>query len=165
MSRVKARSPIVTKVVITIFVILISVALIIFCAGIIWKSISRLSYDLGEKEKLSGYEDFIIKKYDDYVSLVEKYGIEQSLTIENFENNYYIASFQEYDPCGESKMKEIESVNIAENIHITFKINNKCGWCKKHISLHLIKIDKITEDKKITYNYTFAKKLDCGVIQ
>ena len=164
MDRVKVRNPIVIKGLIIGFVVLISIGLISFCGWIIFKSMNTMTYDLGEKSNLTDYEDFVIRNYYDYLDLVEKYGIEENLTIENFANNHYIASFQEYDPCGESKMKDVENVVIDENIHVIFKINNKCGWCKKHIALHLIKIDKINENKKITYDYTFAKKLDCGTV-
>ena len=127
---------------------------------------NTLAYDLGEKSFLNGYEDYILKSYEDYLSLVKKYEINQDLTAENFVKNYYVVSFQEYDPCGESKMKEIKNIEINEVINITFKVNNKCGWCKKHLALHLIKIDQIPDDKKINYSYTYAKKsLQCGTIQ
>lgn len=164
MSRVKARNPIVTKVMVTALVSILSILLIIFCANIIIKSMSSLSYDLGEKSTLSSYEDFVIRNYYDYLDLVKKYNLEEDLTIENFSNNHYVASFQEYDPCAESKMMDVEDIEIEDKITITFKINNKCGWCKKHIALYLIKVDKLQENKEIIYNYTYAKELDCGTV-
>lgn len=165
MSRVKAKNPIAVKVSVTVFVVVISILLIAFCIGIIMKSLDSFAYDLGEKNKVTDYQDVVLRNYYDYLSLVEKYGIDENLTIENFEKNHYIASFQEYDPCGESKMKDVESVDIGEDIHITFKINNKCGWCKSHIALHLIKIDKVANNKAITYDYIYAKELNCGTIK
>ena len=165
MSRVKAKNPIFVRAVVITMVVIASVALIVFCINIIIKSMSTLVYDLGEKSALSGYEDHVIKNYYDYVELTKKYGIDESLTIENFENNYYVASFQEYDPCAEAKMMDVQNVSIGENIEIEFLVHNKCGWCKKHIALHLIKIDKISGNKEITYNYNYAKKLNCGTIK
>lgn len=164
MSRVKARNPLVTKIVIIVLVVLASVLLIGFCVGIIFKSMSSLAYDIGEKSNLSDYEDFVLKNYYDYLNLVKKYNINEDLTIENFADNYYVVSFQEYDACAESRMKDVSHIEISDTINITFKVFNQCGWCKKHIALHLIKVDKFSGNKEITYNYEYDKELDCGTI-
>ncbi|MBE6148552.1 MAG: hypothetical protein E7167_03565 [Firmicutes bacterium] len=164
MSRVKARNPIVTKAVITSLVVILSVLLIWFCASIIFKSMSSLAYDIGPKAGLSNYKDFVLKNYYDYLDLVKKYNINEDLTIENFANNYYVVSFQEYDTCAESRIKDVEKVEIGDTINIMFKVYNKCGWCQKHIALHLIKIDKFSGNKEITYDYSYNKKLDCGTV-
>jgi len=58
-----------------------------------------------------------------------------------------------------------DSHPTKDTIKITYKIHNKCGWCKKHLALHLIKIDKLKEEKLITYDYTYAKKLNCGAVK
>ncbi|MBQ6841123.1 MAG: hypothetical protein IJO63_03295 [Bacilli bacterium] len=164
MSRVKAKNPIFVKVSVTILVVVLSVALVALGVWTIIKSMNSLAYDIGEKDKITGYKDHIIKNYYDYLDLVKLYDIEENLTIDNFENNYYIVSFQEHDPCGESKFMDVEDVVIGDKITVSFKINNSCGWCKKHIVLHLIKIDKIKENLEIEYKYDYAKELECGTI-
>ena len=126
---------------------------------------NNLAYDLGEMSKVKDYRDAIVDNYNEYLIIVKKYNIEKNLNINHFEKYDYILSFQEYDPCGESKFKEIDNIEIKDTIKITYKIHNKCGWCKKHLALHLIKIDKLKEEKLITYDYTYAKKLNCGAVK
>ena len=165
MSKLKARNPMTTKILIIIFIVIVSVLLLWFCLSVILKSMSSLAYDIGEKQYSAKYEDFVLKNYYDYLKLVDQYNISEDLTIENFSNNYYVVSFQEYDSCAESKMKDVKDVKINEKIDITFKIYNKCGWCKKHIAMHLIKVDKFSGNKEINYNYVYAKNLNCGTIK
>ena len=164
MSKFSIKNPIVIKVLITIIVISISSALIYLGIWTVMRSMNYLAYDIGEKDKLTGYKDYILKNYYDYLELVKLYDIEEELTVENFENNYYLVSYQEYDPCGESKFKEVEKVEIGEKIKVSFIIHNSCGWCKKHIAMHLIKIDKVKDSPQIEYSYEYAKELDCGTI-
>lgn len=161
----KIRNTLVIRIGTIIIVLVLSLILIVWLFFIVTKSMNELSYDLGEKNKIGNYSDKILKTYNEYSELVKKYNLTIELSETNFKDNYYIASFVEYDSCAESKLKEVESVNISDTIHITYKVFNKCGWCRPHIALHLIKVDRFNEEKQITYEYSYQKTVDCGVIK
>lgn len=164
-NRLKVQNSFTKKIITIISFIAIGTVLVIFAMNIINDSMSNLAYDLGEKSSLTGYKDLILKNFDEYLELVKKYDIEQNLTVENFQDNNYIASFQEYDECSESKFKEVLDIKYEDSIKVTFKIYNKCGWCKTHVALHLIKIDSILKETDITYDYVYAKELNCGTVK
>lgn len=122
---------------------------------------NSLTYDLGSQ--LTSYKDTILKSYKEYEKLADSYGIKKDLASNNFSTHYYLASFQDYDSCAESKYKFVKDVEESNGeLNITFEVYNKCGWCKKHIVLYLIEIDKSKENPTINYNYEFANEIDCG---
>ena len=124
---------------------------------------NSLTYDLGSK--VTDYEDTFLKNFSDYENLVKKYNIKKDLTNSNFTNSYYLASFQDYDSCSESKYKLVSSVKLEDTLNITYEVFNKCGWCKKHIILYLIEINKYEgEDPVINYSYNYQNEINCGDI-
>ena len=147
--------------------ILIILTIIITILGlsyyVLYTSYNNLTYDLGEKSSLNGYGDLIITNYSSYLTIMEAYNLNTTLNEKDFLSNYYVASFQEYDNCSESKYKKVEDISYSDTIKITFRIYNKCGWCAKHIVLHLIKIDKV-DTSRIEYDYIYNKSLNCGEI-
>lgn len=167
MSRVRAKNPLVVKIFIIVFVCIVSLILAYYVMKIIISS-NSLSYDLGETVTTLDYKDVVLTNYSEYEKLMKKYGVQKDLAANNFSTNYYLASFQDYDTCSETKMKTVKSATVGDDIKIVYEIHNKCGWCKKHIALFLIKIDKYpySESKKvITYDYEYENELDCGTVK
>ena len=166
MAKVKAKNPIIVKIMIIIIVMIVIIAILLLSYIVLNDSNKNKNiYDLGEKSNLTNYEDEIITNYSDYLSLLEKYNLQKKLIGSDFSKNNYIVSYQEYDSCSESKYKTVKDVKIKEdNIVVTFLVHNTCGWCKKHITLHLIKVGKNVTDKPIEYKYEYAKKNNCGTI-
>jgi len=162
MRRIGARNPIAVRVFTILFIFIFAVGLIYYSVKIILNG-SALAYDLGEKLSLD-YEDKILKTYDDYLALIEKYGVKRDLSANNFSQNSYLASFQEYDACSESAYKTVKNVSVDNQISINFLVHNKCGWCKSHVLLYLVELDKIMEDLPINYSYEYEKELNCGTI-
>lgn len=164
MSKLGPRNPIIYRSLIIIISIIFVIGIIVF-AVIKIKESNSLNYDIGERDLNKTYNDIIIKNYDEYKEVVNKYKIVNDLKPEDFTNNYYLVSFQEYDSCSERKRKQVGKTSVDDNtIEIEFKRYNKCGWCKSHIILYLIKIDKIknVEGVKINYAYTDDKTVNCG---
>ena len=167
MARVKAKNPLIVKICSIILLIMFIVAIIVLCANSLFKREIITTYDLGEQNKIEYYEDRILTSYEEYRVLLSEYNLAPSLEDEDFDNNYYLASFQEYDSCSEKKPKSVKSIDTTgEKIKVTFKIYNKCGFCTKHLMLHLIKMEKVDVEKPIEYDYIFASKnKNCGIIQ
>lgn len=160
----KIRNPFIKKILIIIIsVVLFSVALF-FAIKIITRSYDNLTYDLGEKSDKK-YEDIILTSYYDYLEFADNLGIKKHLKENDFTSNYYLASFQDYDSCSESKPKGINNIIRDNNdLNITFDVYNKCGFCKKHIMLHLIKIDNNQKDSNINYDYNYITVKECGEV-
>ena len=167
MARVKAKNPLVVKICAIILIIAFVISIIILCVNALLKREIITAYDLGEKSKIDFYyEDKLLTSYEEYRLLLKEYNLAPSLEEKDFNDNYYLASFQEYDSCSEKKPKRAISVENGQTIKVTFKIYNKCGFCAKHIMLHLVKMDKIELDKQIEYEYVFASKnKNCGLIK
>ena len=163
--RVKVKNPIIIKVLIIMAILLFVLVLIIFSYKMIKRNYNPNVYNLGEKSNVVYENDKLLINYNEYAELLDKYNLEKHLTSDDFSNNYYIASFQEYDSCAESKYKDVGNIKIDdENITIEFLIHNKCGMCKKNIILYIIKIDKIKEEKNILYEYNYLNNKMCGTI-
>ena len=146
--------------------ILIFLFILLFLGGLFYFGYIQLTKEpklyfiIENMDILEKPSDTIIHNYDEYKKLVDKYNVDIFLTPDNFKNNYYVASFQEYDSCKE-KERMVEKVEINDDIKITYKINNKCGWCKEKVLLYLVKIEKVTSDLPVTYDYIYKNKLEC----
>ena len=160
----KIRNPLIKRILILLFITVFVVVILFFAIKIILDSTGNLAYDLGETINVN-YQDKIIKNFNEYQDLVQTYQIAEDLTENDFKQNYYLASFQDYDKCAEKKMKTVTVAQNADSIDITYKIYNKCGLCKKHTALHLIKIDPVSEEIRINYNYEYENELNCGTIK
>ena len=149
--------------------IMIFILCIIFAGAVIFiafwalKNSNSLYYEM---DNIDVYSDTILYDYDDYKDFVKYYQIQDDLIKEDFKDNSYIASFQEYDKCSENKVKKVEDIKISKNnINIKYKVFNKCGWCRSKMLVYLIKTDKLSEKNyEITYDYNYQKKLNCGII-
>ena len=164
MHKLGPKNPLVYRILITIICVIFAIGIAIFAYIKISKA-STLSYDIGERDFNKTYKDIIIKDYDEYQELIEKYDLADDLKSTDFADNYYLASFQEYDSCSETKRKKVGEVAINGNtIDIEFKKYNRCGWCKSHMIIYLIKIDKLedVQNVKINYTYTDDKQIKCG---
>lgn len=160
MAKLKAKNYFLRRILLIVFI----VALIGVIGFIAYKKImnSESLYYILEDNNL--YKDTIIKDYSDYIFFTDEYEIKKDLNEKDFKNNYYIASFQEYDSCQERKVRKIKDIDINDKITITYKLFNKCGWCKSRTMLFLIKIDKLEKDNyEIEYKYESDKKLNCNV--
>ena len=162
-NRLKVRSSLTNRILIILLFLVCGSLILFFSFKLINKSYSNLAYEIGSYSL--EYKDYILKNYEEYLDLTKLYKIDVELTNENFINNYYLVSFQEYDSCAEKKFKEVEKIEIDKNINITFRVFNKCGWCKAKTALHLIKIDKIDSYEKIKYDYVYNDELQCGTIK
>ena len=161
MSRIGPRNPILIRLFTIIFALAVCFIVVFYAIKILLNS-NSLNYKLGN---ITQYHDEILINFSDYKKFVENYGITQELVKMDFENNSYLASFQDYDKCSERKVKSVEEVNVKDAISITFKTYNKCGWCKAEKVVYLIKIDKLeSKDIDINYSYTYDKELNCGTV-
>lgn len=165
MRKIGPRNPIVVRITIIVLIAVLTIGILFFAAKNILES-NALNYDIGEKEYNHKYPDTVLTSYEEYTSFIKDYDIAIDLKQTDFSNNYYVAVFQEYDSCSEAKRKQVENAEASNaSINIDFKIYNKCGWCKSHMILYLVKIDKIDDiDVPINYNYSYSKELDCGNI-
>ncbi len=164
MRKLGPRNPIVYRILIIAFCVIFAIGVVIFAVVKINNS-NALNYDIGERDMNKIYNDIIIRSYEEYKKVLENYEIASDLRPEDFDNNYYLVSFQEFDECSEAKRKQVGKVNVSDNvIEVEFKRYNKCGWCKSHMILYLIKIDKIKEvtDVRINYTYTDDRTVNCG---
>ena len=162
MGKTRYKNIILRKILTIIFVVLLVIGLAVFVYEV-YKSDNVLAYDLGENQKRE--DDRFITSFEEYKNLINEFDVPMQLNENDFNNNYYIASFQDYDKCSEEGYKTIDKVNYTKDtIDITIRVHNKCGWCKNHIALHLIKIDKISLPKKVNYEYVYDKVLECGTI-
>ena len=159
----KIKNPFFNRIKWLFIIIIIIVSILGLSYYVLYNSYNNLTYDLGKKSDLNSYGDIIITNYSSYLKIMEIYNLNATLNEKDFNNNYYIASFQEYDSCSETKFKKVEDITYSDSIKITYRIFNKCGWCAKHIVLHLIKINKV-ETTKIEYDYIYNKSLNCGEI-
>lgn len=166
MRKIGPRNPIVVRLMVIITVVVIMVVITIFAIKNILNS-NALNYDIGEKEYNHRYPDTVLTSYKEYMDFIKDYKIAVDLKQTDFTNNYYVAVFQEYDSCSEAKRKQVVSADASNaSINIKFKIYNKCGWCKSHMILYLVKIDKIDDvDVPINYSYTYNKELNCGIVK
>lgn len=164
MRKIGPRNPIAVRLTIIIGGTLLGIGVLVFAFFAIRNS-NDLYYDIGQRNLSTIYHDAILQNYDDYVKFIKDYDIAIDLKTTDFASNDYIASFQEYDSCSESKQKVVTGVKISDKIDVDIKIYNKCGWCKSHMLLYLIKIDKVDNpNMEIKYHYTYNKDdLDCNV--
>lgn len=160
----KIRNPLIKRILILLFITIFAAVILFFAIKIILDSTNNLAYDLGENTNIN-YQDKILKNFNEYQELVRTYQITEDLTENDFKQNYYLASFQDYDTCAEKKMKTVTLTQNTDSIDITYKIYNKCGLCKKHTALHLIKIEPVNEEVRINYNYEYESELNCGIIK
>ena len=115
-NRLKVQNSLTKKIIITIASVMITGILIFIGYRIINKNMANLAYDLGEKSKLNKYKDQILTSYEEYISFMDDLKLDKTLSKENFNQNYYLASFQEYDPCSEKKFKEVIDIQAASVI-------------------------------------------------
>lgn len=164
MTRLGPKNPIVKRIIVIVLCILFAVGIVFFAATKLLNT-NALNYDIGERDMDKIYNDIIVKNYTEYLDVVKNYNIATDLKNEDFDDNYYLISFQEYDKCSETKHKKVNKVNSSDGvIEVEFERYNKCGWCKSHIILYLIKIDKIDnpQNVKINYKYIDDKVAKCG---
>lgn len=164
MSKLGPKNPIVIRLIVIIACIVFGIIVIFFAATKLLNA-NSLNYDIGERDMKKTYNDIIVKTYNEYQDVVKTYDITTDLKVEDFNNSYYLVSFQEFDKCSEVKKKQVNKVAIDGNtIEVEFERYNKCGWCKSHMILYLIKIDKIenVQSAKINYKYIDDKTVDCG---
>ena len=161
MRRVKHSNPILNK-------ILVIIGAAIFAAAIVTYAVYTYSinndfiYDLGEKTEI---KDTFLTSYEEYTSFINENGFASDLNENDFKNNYYLASIQEYDKCSEKKYKTVSNVRVEdERLKITLNVHNKCGFCKKKYVLYLVKLDKISLPINVQYEYLFENDLICGSI-
>ena len=154
------------RILVIVFVVVAACALAFYCVLMVNKRKNTLSenvFDLGVRESETTYDDVILKSYDELMELSNKYNITSSLKKDDFDDNYYLASFVDYDSCGEKKFKTVEDISYSDVIQVTYRVYNKCGFCKNHVALHLLKIDKVYLD---IVEYTFIydnENLECQV--
>lgn len=160
----KIRNPLIVRILIGLFIAAIIVILVVVTVNTM-KNYTYLTYDVGEKNGI--YNDAILLNFEDYKKIIDKYEIKQELNEASFATKSYIATFQEYDSCAESKYKTIESVEMKEDntIQINFLYHNRCGMCKKHMVLYFIQIGKLSSnDYKLAYGYDLGNQVNCGTI-
>ena len=155
------RNPILRRLLV-IFFIIIFVGVIVFLAIKTLINNNKLYYILDDDPKMN---DVILTNFNDYSNLVKKLKINLDLNKNDFSDNYYLATFQDFDKCSESKVKGIENIIVDKNnLTVYFKIYNKCGWCRSSKVLYLIKIDKVDPNINVNFDYNYDKTLECGQI-
>ena len=162
--KVRVNNPIIVKIVIIFIVAIVTTGIILLSYHVLKNGTSSNIYNLGERDSSEKYEDAVLKTYEDYKKLMGKYHLDTSLKEKDFDNNSYVASFQEYDSCSESKYKKVVKVAYDEGIIISFDVYNKCGLCKTKIVLYIIKIEKNPINDNINYIYNYRNKKECGNI-
>jgi hypothetical protein len=158
------KNPFIKRIIIFLF-ILAMIVLIVFLAYRVLSNDNYVTYDLGENVEL--LENKIITDYEEYQKLIKKYKLKEDFDAKVFDTYSLIAVYQDYDKCGERKLKTINAVDfIDDEISISFQVHNQCGFCKKNTILYLITIKKYeNKDAKININYDFDKEdLECGTI-
>ena len=165
MSRVRVHNSLTSKILAIIFTIIL-IAVVIFVSVIVFnKDKNNNIFDLGNIDKNIEYRDRIINSYTDFVELLRSYNVTFEASESDFQTSSYLVLFQDYNPCSESKPKTIENVDVGDNITITYKIYNSCGWCERHMVLYILKVSKVEDTKNIEYNYVFSNnQLDCGTV-
>ncbi len=156
------RNPFYRKIFYIALVVILAIMLIIF-VGIKLSTGNAHHYIIEDSLLEEGYQDFIIRDYKEYNALAKKYEIPLDLVSEDFTIYDYLVSYQEYDPCKEIGFKKLISIEEENGrIVVTFKVNNKCGWCGNKIVLYLIAIPKDTDDLPIEYVYNYNKQKKCN---
>ncbi|NMA51147.1 MAG: hypothetical protein GX951_04795 [Mollicutes bacterium] len=155
------RNPFYRKIFYTVIVILLLLVLTFFVIRKI--SVGNAPYYIIDDSLLEeNYKDTILRNYNEYKSFSKKYKISLDLVPEDFNANDYLAVYQEYDPCKEKGVKKFISYEEKNGrMIITFKVNNKCGWCENKIVLYFIAIPKDTKDLPIKYVYKYNKQKIC----
>lgn len=159
----KIRNPLIKRILILILSLAIFAGILYLALRELNRSYDNLTYDLGVTNEI--YDDQVLTSFEEYKNLMEKYNLKVYLKEEHFKNNYYLASFQDYDKCSEGKEKDIKSIKEENNtLTITFNVHTNCGFCKTHKMLHLISIGMITKTDDIKYEYDYDETKDCGAI-
>ena len=114
MNRLGPKNPILFRILIIIGVIASIIGIIVLIIVKLGNS-NALNYDLGEKDSNKIYNDIIIKSYKEYEEVVKDYDIDSDLGPQDFEDNYYLVSFQEFDSCSEVKRKQVGNVEVNKD--------------------------------------------------
>ena len=155
------RNPILKRLFIIFLIIMIMGAAAYFAFKVLLTN-NTLYYYLDENVSLN---DKILTNFKEYQTYIKDFNINQDLNNNDFENNYYLATIQDFDKCSEYKVKGIDNVSVINNnITVHFIIYNKCGWCKSSKVLYLIKIDKVDPNININFDYAYNKTLECGKV-
>lgn len=159
----KIRNPLIKRILILVISLVIFGSILYIAIKEITKSYDNLTYDLGVTNDT--YSDEIITSYDKYQEFIKLYDLKSDLKEEHFKDSYYLATFQDYDKCSESKVKDIKSIKEENNtLTITFNVYSKCGFCKVHKMLHLIKIGIVTTSDNLKYEYDYDETKECGQV-
>lgn len=166
MNKVRVKNSLVSKVIVIIVIVIFVIFLFVLSISVLIKDKNNNVFDLGESNSSFGYSDKVINDYNEMINILKEYNVDYIVKESDFEGSSYVLLFQDYNPCSESKYKTIEEVTINKNINVTLRVHSKCGWCKKHMVLYIIKVDKVPNDTSIEYKYIFPnKQVNCGNVK
>lgn len=124
-------------------------------------------YELGiNVENYESNTGGIVRNYDEYISLKERYQIvdfnNESMLEGNFRMNDYIYYILNIDKCKED-ITDYDMKILDDNIDIKFYVERKCGICQEVPILYFIPVDKDSVETRfdISVDYEYEYDRNC----
>lgn len=109
------------------------------------------------------FQNLIIKSYDEYKQLLDKYEIQYDLSESDFNNYDYYAFVVENDDCS-GKIVSVENAEIKDNtIEMLINYQASCGVCPVDYELYFVRFnkDELKAEYKLNVEYQAINKKNC----
>lgn len=113
-----------------------------------------------EEEK---FENKIIRTYQEYTDILDKYEIQYDLKPTDFENDDYYAFVVENDTCS-GKIEKIEDAKVEDDkIKLLINYKASCGVCAPTYELFFVRFEKdiLKDEYKLDIDYQATNQIKC----
>lgn len=109
------------------------------------------------------FKNIIVKSYQEYTNLLDKYEIQYDLKPTDFDNDDYYAFVVENDTCG-GKIEKVEDAKVENNkIKLLINYTRTCGVCAPSYELLLVRFEKGTlkDEYEPEIRYQAINEIEC----
>ena len=109
------------------------------------------------------FKNRIVRTYQEYTEILDKYEIQYDLKQTDFENDDYYAFTVQNDTCG-GKIDKIEDAKVEDNkIKLLINYKASCGVCAPTYELFFVRFDKgvLKDEYELKTDYQATNQIKC----